>query len=184
MVLQPIQMGARTYIPKLGRFLSVDPIEGGVENNYVYPPDAVNEFDLTETINWKKWAKDRQHNIRNAGKKIGQKRQEFIAWQYNHPRVTDALLMLLSARGGRGSGKGVGASAVAAQARQLGYTKMIPAHKAPFPSHGQPVFQKGNRYLTSDVDSHKGGYWKVFTKSGGKLQRETWNQELTVRVGR
>ncbi|MBC7787986.1 MAG: hypothetical protein H7Z18_11310 [Methylophilaceae bacterium] len=45
-VLNPIQMGARVYIPGIGRFLQVDPQEGGVENNYVYPPDPVNEFDL------------------------------------------------------------------------------------------------------------------------------------------
>ena len=41
-----IQMGARVYIPTLGRFLSVDPIEGGTDNNYVYANDPVNESDL------------------------------------------------------------------------------------------------------------------------------------------
>lgn len=41
-----IQMGARVYIPTLGRFLSVDPIEEGTDNNYVYANDPVNQFDL------------------------------------------------------------------------------------------------------------------------------------------
>ncbi len=44
--VQLIQMGARVYVPGLGRFLSVDSIEGGTDNNYVYANDPVNEQDL------------------------------------------------------------------------------------------------------------------------------------------
>jgi RHS repeat-associated protein len=48
-----IQMGARTYIPALGRFLSVDSKEGGTSNNYVYALDPINDFDLTGEWSWK-----------------------------------------------------------------------------------------------------------------------------------
>ncbi|MFI9455832.1 PA14 domain-containing protein [Amycolatopsis sp. NPDC052450] len=44
---QALEMGARTYLPILGRFLQTDPISGGSANNYDYAnADPINSLDL------------------------------------------------------------------------------------------------------------------------------------------
>lgn len=50
-----VLMGARLYNPATGRFLSRDPIYGGNDNAYVYPPDPINTFDTSGQVCWKCW---------------------------------------------------------------------------------------------------------------------------------
>ncbi len=46
-------MGARSYIPQVGRFLQTDPIEGGSANAYAYTfGDPINSSDPTGEYTW------------------------------------------------------------------------------------------------------------------------------------
>ena len=64
------------------------------------------------------------------------------------------------------------------QARDLGFKA---TKDAPVNSHGKPVFQKGDFFITPDRDSHKGGVWKVFDRKGNRIG--TYNADLTEKIG-
>jgi RHS repeat-associated protein len=42
-----IEMGARQYVPLLGRFLSCNSVAGGNSNDYNYPNDPINDNDIS-----------------------------------------------------------------------------------------------------------------------------------------
>lgn len=55
-------------------------------------------------------------------------------------------------------------------ASNLGFDRRIPPQKAPFNSHGQPVFYDGKNYITPDIDSHNvTNGWKMFNSKGKRI---------------
>ncbi|MFF6010005.1 toxin C-terminal domain-containing protein [Rahnella sp. R3(2024)] len=55
-------------------------------------------------------------------------------------------------------------------AKNLGFGQRIPPQKAPFNSHGQPVYFDGKNYISPDVDSHNvTNGWKMFDRKGERM---------------
>jgi RHS repeat-associated protein len=68
-----ILMGARPYDPTLGRFLTVDPIDGGSLNNYDYADqDPINNYDLAGTSVIPKAVKKLVKKTVSVAKKVGE----------------------------------------------------------------------------------------------------------------
>jgi RHS repeat-associated protein len=76
-----ISMGARSYMPILGRFLQVDPVDGGSANAYDYVnQDPLNVFDLDGTSacarpgpacdKYHRWRRDNPHPHVKPGFKV------------------------------------------------------------------------------------------------------------------
>ena len=53
------------------------------------------------------------------------------------------------------------------EAKKLGFTQIGQY------SHGQPIFKKGNRYITPDIDGHIGGRWKMADSIKGLAKKST-----------
>lgn len=64
-------------------------------------------------------------------------------------------------------------------AERVGYNNEV--KDPPFNSHGQKVFTNGKNYITRDIDQHRGGFWKMFDRSGKRLG--TYDVTLTRRIG-
>lgn len=63
-------------------------------------------------------------------------------------------------------------------AKYNGYDSRV--KNPPFDSHGQPVFSNGKNFITPDVDSHKGGVWKMFSRRGRRVG--TFNETLDKQI--
>jgi RHS repeat-associated protein len=66
------------------------------------------------------------------------------------------------------------------EARKLGFTETN------YFSHGQPIFRKGNKYITLDVDAHSGGVWKMadsVKNLGSKKTRMGTYDKYLKRIG-
>jgi hypothetical protein len=94
------------YIPSLGRFLSVDRIEGGTLNSYIYASDPINFFDLSGQDMWSDMGNAIGGAVNNTA--------SFVVNNWQAIAVGTAIGVGCAATAGIGCAIGVGALAGAA----------------------------------------------------------------------
>jgi hypothetical protein len=197
-------MGARVYIPSLGRFAQTDPVQGGTPNSYVYPTDPVNSVDITGTAeqklgSWGWWGSTLKDFAKGVYEQpifglktlvVDPVKQMTKSDSTASERAGAAGMLLLNvtpagkgAKAGKlvfGGLKGIKAADLAL-AKRFGYSKQLASR-----SHGQTIYtsKNGRSYITRDIDSHRGGYWKRYVKRGGQWVREGTYTQNMIRIGK
>jgi RHS repeat-associated protein len=188
LALAPIPMGARVYLPGIGRFTQVDSVEGGTENSFVYPADPISKFDLTgnyfETIYD---IGSLIYDINELRKSKSWSNAGWVAWDV----AAIALPVVPGAGGARAAAKAgkkakaiTDAKQIADQAKKLGYATRKNAKQLDNVTNGQPGFINGRKMISRDVDNHNcTNCWKVFIKKNGRWVREgTYSWDLKTRI--
>lgn len=90
---------------------------------------------------------------------------QILSWwhQYNDDNKADI------ANGGRGLAFAGAAALTTPQARDLAQYLGFRQVKVDWARGNEPVFEKDGRYISRDIDSHKGRVWKEFTRDGKRV---------------